>query len=109
MTATTAIPTNIARLMRKGVYPMISFMADQNRAHADKAFATLEGLGYSRSSAVSVKQYHRGLETDVDVCGHDNGATIVMVNPAAPIPAMIVDRVTGLTAPWGYVWEEDRV
>jgi|694.fasta_scaffold141463_3 hypothetical protein len=103
------IPSAIGRIMRKGSYPMGAIVAEGNRSHADMAQATLEGYGYTSSSAISVEQYHVGEARVVSVCGHDNGATIVLVNPLALIPAMIVDRVTGLTAPWGYVWEEDLV
>ena len=108
-TNTINIPSAIGRIMRKGAYPMSVIVAEGNRTHADMAQSALEGYGYTSSSAVSVDQYHVGLDRIVPVCGHDNGATIVLVNPLALIPAMIVDRVTGLTAPWGYVWEEDLV
>lgn len=107
--ATTTIPTTIGRIMRKGAYPMTAAIAEGNRTHADMAQAMLEHYGYTSSSAISVDQYHTELERVVSVCGHDNGATIVLVNPIAIIPAMIVDRVTGLTAPWGYIWEDDLV
>lgn len=106
---TITIPRLIGRLMRKGAYPMSAIVAEGNRNHADTAIATLEAYGYTSFSGESVEQYHAGQDRIVDVCGHDNGATVVLVNSIALIPAMIVDRVTGLTAPWGYVWEDDLV
>jgi len=106
------IPSAIGRIMRKGSYPMGAIVAEGNRTHADMALATLERYGYTSSSAISVEQYpldDNGIARVVSVCGHDNGATVVLVHPLSVVPAMIVDRVTGLTAPWGYVWEEDLV
>ena len=111
-TNTINIPSAIGRIMRKGSYPMVAVVAEGNRAHADMALATLERYGYTSSSAVSVEQYpvdDNGIARVVSVCGHDNGATVVLVHPLSVVPAMIVDRVTGLTAPWGYVWEDDLV
>lgn len=111
-TTTTTIPSAIGRIMRKGSYPMSAIVAEGNRAHADMALATLERYGYTSSSAVSVEQYpldDNGIARVVSVCGHDNGANVVLVHPLSVVPAMTVDRVTGLCQPWGYVWEEDLV
>ena len=111
-TNTNTIPSAIGRIMRKGSYPMSAIVAEGNRAHADMAQATLERYGYTSSSAVSVEQYpvdDNGIARVVSVCGHDNGANVVLVHPLAIIPAMTVDRVTGLCQPWVYVWEEDLV
>ena len=109
LTTTTAIPDGIGRVMRKGCYPLTADIANSNRKCADDTLAYLENWGYTSSERISAWQHHDSLDRDVIVNGHDNGATVVLVNPLAIIPAMIVDRVTGAVAPWGYIWEDDLV
>jgi hypothetical protein len=109
-TTVTTIPEIFAnRTISKGCYPIRADIAEGNRKYADEAITFLENWGYKSDERIAVDQYHAELGRLVRVTGHDNGATVVLVNPFAVVPVMVVDRVYGAVAPWGYVWEDDLV
>lgn len=75
-----------------------AFTEDDIDNHVDNTIEFLEHYGYSSDFHRSVYMT-RGDET-VLVTAHNNGAILVMVNPLALVPVLIVNRQTGEVSIW---------
>ena len=70
--------------------------------HVENTIAKLEEFGYSSYSWTNVymERHSDHGSRIVNVNGHDNGGIVVLVNPIALVPVLIINRQTGEVNIW---------
>ena len=96
--ATLAIIANAGPAHERAAWLIEAFTEDGGENHVDQTIDFLERYGYSAEFTRSVYMT-RGDKT-VLVTAHNNGAILVMVNPVALVPVLIVNRQTGEVNIW---------
>ena len=96
--ATLAIIANAGPAHDRAAWLIEAFTEDDVENHVDNTIEFLERYGYSAEFTRSV--YMARDEKTILVTGHNNGAILVMVNPLALIPVLIVNRQTGEVNIW---------
>ena len=96
--ATLAAIANAVPAHDRAAWLIDAFTEDDSENHVDNTIEFFERFGYSAEFHRSVYMMRDG--ESVLVTGHNNGAILVMVNPLALIPVIIINRQTGEINVW---------